>query len=70
LDTDKVFRLSDDDYHMLLLALGYATGAAREQNRPCLARSFIRVANAITRDNPNWKPFEVADEPAMEGGSK
>ena len=54
----KTIELSNDEFDRLLIALGYATGAARQQHGD-LADSFLRLANLINKDNPRWTPYKV-----------
>jgi hypothetical protein len=54
----KTIELSNDEFDRLLIALGYATGAARQQHSD-LADSFLRLANLINKDNPRWTPYKV-----------
>jgi hypothetical protein len=56
--------LSEDEFEVLILALGYAAGAASKDNvNPSLVDSFIRVANAVNRNNPRWTNYEIPDLP-------
>lgn len=50
------FELSREDFELLLLALGIATGACRE---PRLANRLIQLADTINKGNPNWTPYGV-----------
>lgn len=61
-----VINISVDEYHSLLLALGYAIGAAENeyfQGASDWARMYnrrdmwLRLANAINEGNPNWTPY-------------
>ncbi len=54
--------LSSEEFDMLLLALGYATGAAHKENEKRLMYSFVRLTNAVNRDNPNYIPYQVPEE--------
>ena len=58
----QTFSLDDDQYDSLLLMLGYATCAAMKEGNRRLAYSFVKLANAINRDNPRWRPYEIPDE--------
>jgi hypothetical protein len=57
--------LTDNEFDSLLICLGYAVGAAWPVDRQ-LAVSFMRVVNAVNRDNPQFRPyvlpFEEPDE--------
>lgn len=63
MSNERVFQLSEEDYEALLLLLGYACATAHEQNNRLLARRFLRLANTINKDNPQWTPYEIAEEP-------
>jgi hypothetical protein len=55
--------LTRDEYECLLILMGYATAAALHHGDPKLVRSFQRVANAVSRNNPDWKPLQIESEP-------
>lgn len=59
--SDVKIALTREEYETLLLAVGYATGAALRDNDRKLMRAFLLLANAVNRDNPNWKPYEVPE---------
>ena len=54
--------LTQDEFDMLLLMCGYATGAAMEKGNKRLGYGFLSLANAINRDNPHWTPYEIPKE--------
>ena len=47
--------------------LGYATGAAMKEELENLAISFLRLANKLNMNNPNWIRYEIP-EPREEHG--
>jgi len=49
--------LSDEDFDLLLLALGCATGVMAGMDKKLFER-FVQLANAINRNNPDWIPYE------------
>jgi hypothetical protein len=52
--------LSREDYEVLLLALGIATGVSmRDENRE-LANRILALTNTVNKDNPDWTPYDVA----------
>jgi hypothetical protein len=51
-----------DTHSLLLLALGYAAGAAMKHGQNDLYRRFLQLANDINRGNPNYVPYEVRHE--------
>ncbi|HEX5426624.1 MAG TPA: hypothetical protein VFW94_24075 [Candidatus Acidoferrales bacterium] len=53
-------KLSTEEYETLLLMMGYATAAAFESDKK-LAYSFLKVANAVNRNNPSWTPYEIPE---------
>lgn len=55
-------KLDRNDYYMLLAMMGYATGAAHRDGNESLADSFVRLANAVNKDNPDWRPYAVPPE--------
>jgi hypothetical protein len=62
MQTDKVtIELTKDEMDSLTISLGYALGAATERQDQQLGHSFLRIANAVHRNNPNWTPYEVPE---------
>jgi len=55
--------ITDEEFNQLIIMAGYAMGAAHRSGEQSLARSFLRVANAINRDNPRWTRYQIEDEP-------
>jgi hypothetical protein len=57
--------LTEDQFQILLLAVGMAVGAASGQSGhdPLLFADFIGLANSINSGNPNWIPYEVPEVP-------
>ncbi len=61
-DGKVVLTITHNEYTTLLLALGYALGAAiKGGDPPALAQSFLRLANTINDGNPDWEPYYVPD---------
>lgn len=58
----RTFELTDQEFETLLLALGTATGAALRHSDNGMAYSFLRLANAINKDNPKWTPYVIPEE--------
>lgn len=56
---DITITLNADEYATLLIMNGYAAGAAFKENNKKLAYAFLRLANAINKDNPRWTPYDV-----------
>jgi hypothetical protein len=61
-DGKVVITLEHSDYNALVMALGYAVGAAVKINEQPMAESFLRLANVINYGNPDWEPYYVPDE--------
>jgi len=57
--------LTEHEHDTFLLALGAATGAMFAQGNKTMAYSFLRLANSINRDNPNYTPYEIPPEYQM-----
>ena len=55
----KTITLTDEDFEILLLMCGYATGAAHQADDLKLGNSFLRLANEINKNNPKWTPYEI-----------
>jgi hypothetical protein len=57
--------LTDDEFTRLLILMGYATGAASaslDPSAPLLIPHFLRLANAVNRNNPRWTPYVIPEE--------
>lgn len=64
-----VVRLSSDEHHLLVIALGLATGTAMRGNNRALAYRLVELANAVNRDNPRWTPYcmpQIGDAPSAD----
>ncbi|HTB10975.1 MAG TPA: hypothetical protein VK752_05365 [Bryobacteraceae bacterium] len=53
-----VIDISEEEYTLLLLKLGYATGRATDMAD---RNACLRLANAINEGNPQWTPYEVLE---------
>jgi hypothetical protein len=50
-------------YHTeLLIAIGYATGAALQAGDTSRYYAFVHLANLINIGNPAWHPYEIPAE--------
>jgi hypothetical protein len=58
------FQLSQEEFDLLLLALGIAIGTCYKDGNRALAHDILRLANAVNKDNPHWKPYTF--EPAKQ----
>jgi hypothetical protein len=54
------FELNEEEFDMLLILMGYAIGAALEADEK-LGYSFVRLANTVCRDRPNFTPYEIPE---------
>ena len=59
---EYTFTLSRDDYDLLLMMMHYATCAALELRERKLFREFLRLANEVNKNNPNYRPYELPPE--------
>ena len=59
---EYTFTLNRDDYALLLMMMGYATGAAIERANHKLFREFLRLTKEINKWNPNYRPYEIPPE--------
>lgn len=50
--------ITEDEYEILLTALGYATAYAQKGDR-VLFRHYIELMNSLNKGNPAYTPFEV-----------
>lgn len=56
------FTLEDDDFTLLLIVLGMASGAAYDKTNKAMFHSIIELANTINKDNPDWTPYNITDD--------
>jgi hypothetical protein len=61
-ENEVVIRLTRDEFDVLLIMMGYAAAAAYQQKNTSMAYAFIRIANAVNKDNLNWTPYEVPEK--------
>jgi hypothetical protein len=62
-DGDRVtLEMDREDYNMLLLMLGYATGAASKEHNQAKFWRLIDFVNRLNADNPNFRPYEIPEE--------
>jgi hypothetical protein len=53
-----VLTMSTEDFQMLLIVLGYATGGAIEENWTSPRRMF-ELTNRLNEGNPHYTPYQV-----------
>ncbi len=65
--------MTRDDYHWMLLVIGYATGASMDNQRQLDAArggiefdngffySVLGLANRLNEGNPNWTPYQIPE---------
>ena len=51
--------LTDAEFQTLLLVIAASTSSALSLNDDALAKSFLRLVNAVNRGNPLWIPYEL-----------
>jgi hypothetical protein len=51
--------LTQNDYELLLLAMGQATGAASRDGNKELARAYVRLTNSLFRDLPGFRQYRM-----------
>lgn len=56
-------RITQDEFHRLLLVAGYAAGAASAKQDDQMFAMSIRLTNRLNTGNPNFVPYEVPEEP-------
>jgi hypothetical protein len=56
-----VLRMSREDFQMLLIVLGYATGGAIKDAWTPASRMF-ELMNRINEGNPNFRPYQEEAE--------
>lgn len=56
-----VLTMSREDYEMLLIVLGYATGAAIKDDWTPVRRMF-ELTNRLNKGNPSYRPYVVKAE--------
>lgn len=61
-ERSHVIRLTSDDFDGLLLAIGYAAGAAMRDGNRAMFLGLLRLANAINEGNPRWTRYNVEAE--------
>jgi hypothetical protein len=59
----KKLKLTQREYDAVLMALGYATGAAQREGHDGMVNMFLRATNAVGRSSPDFVPYAVEDEP-------
>lgn len=55
-------KLTQDEYGTLLLALGASVGAMHGKDDK-LFNAFLKLTNSINEGNPQYRPYEVREEP-------
>jgi hypothetical protein len=56
-DGEVILTMSREDYQMLLLVLGYATGGAIQQRWTSAQRMF-ELTNRLNQGNPHYVPYQ------------
>jgi hypothetical protein len=58
----KTIQLTADEFDLLLIMAGYATGAAEGVGEHDLKWSFVKLMNRINEGNPDWTPYAIPEE--------
>jgi hypothetical protein len=58
----RVITFRESEFQTMVLALGYAAGAAHGREERGLWIEFLRLANLVNRDNPTWTPYVIPEE--------
>lgn len=61
-DNGVCIEMSEDDFSLLLLTIGFAAGAQHQRNDKRSFNRSLKLANTINEGNPNWKPYEIEAE--------
>ena len=56
---DVKINLTRDEFEALLIMMGMAMGTAVKMGNVSMMVSFLKIANAVNRDNPNWHQYEI-----------
>ncbi|HEX4275797.1 MAG TPA: hypothetical protein VHZ74_10600 [Bryobacteraceae bacterium] len=60
---DRVsIEMNFDDWNMLLIVLGFATGAALEGQFPITSGRILGLVNRLNEGNPDFTPYEIAEK--------
>ena len=56
-------RLAEDDFHGLMLAIGYAAGAASKEKNISMLHASLRLANALNAGRPasEYRPYDIRE---------
>lgn len=55
--------LSDADYDLLLMLVGFGTGAAFQRKDIPLANGFLALVNRMNEGNPDFRPYDIPQSP-------
>ena len=58
-DGQVVLTMSREDYELLLMALGTATGAALQGKGMLGLKVIVPLLNRLNEGNPNYTPYQV-----------
>ena len=62
-DGQVVLTLSRDDYDLLVQVMGYARGAAIENDGPLMPpRAIVELLNRLNQGNPDFTPYQVGEK--------
>lgn len=64
------FSLTPDEFDLLLLMAGVATGATMRQGDKEMAYGFLRFVNRLNENNPNFTPYEIPCDAELEANGR
>src|SRR4051794_33190841 len=67
--TTMKFELSEEEFDLLTMVLGYASGFARGRCNHELFARIMRLTNTIRAGDPHWTPYEITDPPGQHSSS-
>ena len=62
MEDEKTITLTREQFDILLLMAGYASGAAMQAKDARMAWSFVHLTNVLNKDNPDFTPYEIPPE--------
>ena len=62
-DGQVILTMSREDYELLLMAMGYATGAAAQSGTPILPwRKAFGLMDRLNQGNPHYAPYQTGEK--------
>jgi hypothetical protein len=57
-----LLELTEEEWSQLLVMMGYAAGSAHRDGDHVMRDHFLRLSNAVNRNNPRWTPYVLDEE--------